>query len=80
MTAEPHTLTGFVLAVAVMVAVALAVFLPLFWWLPATSAWRYLTWVAAFLARSPAANSERDWPIGSGTRHASGHFDRPGSL
>lgn len=49
MSAEPpRPLTGFVIAVAVMVAFGLAVFLPLFVWLPAPSAWRYLTWAAAF--------------------------------
>jgi hypothetical protein len=31
-----------------MLAVGLALFLPLFLWLPAQSEWRYLTWAAAF--------------------------------
>ena len=44
----PRPLLGFVIALAVMLVVGLAVFLPLFLWLPAPSMWRYLVWAAAF--------------------------------
>lgn len=51
MSAEPKPLRpflGFVIVLAVMLAVGLVLFVPLFVWLPAQSAWRYLTWAAAF--------------------------------
>ena len=44
----PRPFLGFVIALAGMVAVGLAVFLPLFLWLPVYSEWRYLVWAAAF--------------------------------
>jgi len=52
MTTEPNPrrqLLGLSIGLVGMLAVGLAVFLPLFLWLPAPSLWRLLVWVAAFL-------------------------------
>ena len=77
MSAEPEPprpLLGFVIALAVMVAVGLVLFVPLFLWLPAYSSWRYLTWAAAFFG--PLLGGE----IGARLARRLGHPPRQQSL
>lgn len=77
MSGEPdhiRPLFGFVIALAVMVAVSLGLFLPLFLWLPAHSLWRYLVWGAALFG--PLLGGE----LGARLARRIGHPAPPRSL
>ena len=77
MSAEPESprpLLGFVIALAVMLAFGLALFVPLFLWLPAYSSWRYLTWATAFFG--PLIGGE----LGARLARRLGHPPRQRSL